>query len=98
MLFLPTAGGKAPLRRREKSSRGLWTRFDLNQTFQLLRNITGYSGDVKYAPERHGDVKHSLADLTRTEKHLGYKPLVNFEEGLRRTVEWYRGQPKAKGV
>ena len=73
-------------------------RFDLNQTFQLLRNITGYSGDVKYAPERPGDVKHSLADLSRTEKHLGYKPLVNFEEGLRRTVEWYRGQRKATGV
>ena len=73
-------------------------RFDLNQTFQLLKNITGYSGDVKYAPERPGDVKHSLADLSRTEKHLGYKPLVNFEEGLRRTVEWYRGQRKATGV
>ena len=73
-------------------------RFDLNQTFQLLKNITGYSGDVKYAPERPGDVKHSLADLSRTEKHLGYKPLVNFEEGLRRTVEWYRGQQKAAGV
>jgi UDP-glucose 4-epimerase len=40
-------------------------------------------------------VKHSLADLSRTEKALGYKPLVNFEEGLRRTVEWYRGQEKA---
>jgi UDP-glucose 4-epimerase len=73
-------------------------RFDLNQTFQLLKNITGYSGDVKYAPERPGDVKHSLADLSRTEKQLGYKPLVNFEEGLRRTVEWYRGQRKATGV
>jgi len=73
-------------------------RFDLNQTFQLLKNITGYSGDVKYAPERPGDVKHSLADLTRTEKQLGYKPLVNFEEGLRRTVEWYRAQRKATGV
>jgi nucleoside-diphosphate-sugar epimerase len=73
-------------------------RFDLNQTFQLLKNITGYGGDVKYAPERPGDVKHSLADLSRTEKHLGYKPLVNFEEGLRRTVEWYRGQRRATGV
>lgn len=74
------------------------TRFDLNQTFQLLKNIIGYKGEVKYAPERAGDVKHSLADLSRTEKHLGYKPLVNFEEGLRRTVDWYRGQSKATGV
>jgi UDP-N-acetylglucosamine/UDP-N-acetyl-alpha-D-glucosaminouronate 4-epimerase len=70
-------------------------RFDLNQTFQLLKNIIGYKGEVKYGPERAGDVKHSLADLSRAEKHLGYKPKVNFEEGLRRTVEWYRGQLKA---
>jgi len=70
-------------------------RFDLNQTFQLLKKIIGYQGDIKYAPDRAGDVKHSLADLSRTEKHLGYKPKVNFEEGLRRTVDWYRGQQKA---
>ena len=70
-------------------------RFDLNQTFQLLKKIIGYQGEIKYAPERAGDVKHSLADLSRTEKHLAYKPKVNFEEGLRRTVEWYRGQQKA---
>jgi nucleoside-diphosphate-sugar epimerase len=74
------------------------TRFDLNQTFQLLKRMIGYKNDVKYGPERAGDVKHSLADLSRTEKYLGYKPLVNFEEGLRRTVDWYRGQSKATGV
>lgn len=74
------------------------SRFDLNQTFQLLKKIIGFNGEVKYAPERAGDVKHSLADLSRTEKHLGYKPLVSFEEGLRRTVEWYRGESKATGV
>jgi UDP-glucose 4-epimerase len=74
------------------------TRFDLNQTFELLRKIIGYKGEVKYGPERAGDVKHSLADLSRTEKQLGYKPLVGFEEGLRHTVEWYRGQSMATGV
>ena len=73
------------------------TRADLNETFQLLKKITGFKGEVKYGPDRAGDVKHSLADLSRTEKYLGYKPLVNFEEGLRRTVEWYRGQQKAAG-
>jgi UDP-glucose 4-epimerase len=74
------------------------TRFDLNQTFHVLKKIIGFPGEVKYAPERAGDVKHSLADLSRTEKQLGYKPLVNFEEGLRRTVEWYRGPERARGV
>jgi len=71
------------------------TRVDLNETFQLLKKIIGFKGDVKYSPERAGDVKHSMADLARIEKHLGYKPKVSFEEGLRRTVEWYRGQHKA---
>jgi UDP-glucose 4-epimerase len=71
------------------------TRFDLNQTFQLLKKIIGYSGEVKYGPERSGDVKHSLADLSRTQEALGYRVQVEFEEGLRRTVDWYRGQMKA---
>jgi nucleoside-diphosphate-sugar epimerase len=74
------------------------TRVDLNETFQLLKEIIGFKGKVKYGPERAGDVKHSLADLSRTEKALGYKPKVSFEEGLRRTVEWYRGQQKAASV
>jgi UDP-glucose 4-epimerase len=65
-------------------------RVDLNETFQALKKITGYHGDVKYGPERAGDVKHSLADLTRSQKHLRYQPTVAFEEGLQRTVEWYR--------
>jgi nucleoside-diphosphate-sugar epimerase len=66
------------------------TRIDLNETFRVLKKLTGFNGEVKYGPERAGDVKHSLADLTRSEKLLGYKPLVNFEEGLKKTVEWYR--------
>jgi UDP-glucose 4-epimerase len=70
-------------------------RADLNEAFQLLRKITGYSGEAKYSETRSGDVKHSLADLSRAEAHLGYKPTVNFEEGLRRTVDWYRDQQSA---
>jgi UDP-glucose 4-epimerase len=71
------------------------TRADLNETFQLLKKLTGFSGEVKYGPDREGDVKHSLADITSAEKNLGYKPQVDFEEGLRRTVEWYRGEASA---
>ena len=69
---------------------GVGQRVDLNETFRLLQKIIGYNGEVKYAPERAGDVKHSLADLTRAKRHLGYTPKIYFEEGLRRTVEWYR--------
>ena len=69
-------------------------RTDLYQTFQILKKLTGYTGDVKYADERAGDVKHSLADISRAEQHLGYKPKVDFEEGLRRTIEWYRSRER----
>ena len=65
-------------------------RVTLNQTYSLLGKLTGYSGPAKYGPERSGDIKHSLADITLAEKHLGYKPTVDFEEGLKRTVAWYR--------
>lgn len=69
-------------------------RIDLNETFRVLKKLTGFKGELKYGPERAGDVKHSLADLTASQKHLGYKPKVNFEEGLRRTIEWYKTQDK----
>ena len=73
-------------------------RATLNETFELLKPLTGYTGSVKYGPERGGDIKHSLADITLAQKHLGYKPLVSFEEGLRRTVEWYRNETRAAGA
>jgi len=65
-------------------------RVSLNETFKLLQGLTSYSGQPKYEPERGGDIKHSLADISKAEAALGYKPKVDFEEGLRRTVEWYR--------
>ncbi len=73
-------------------------RATLNETFELLKPLTGYTGTVKYASERGGDIKHSLADITLAQKYLGYKPLVSFEEGLRRTVEWYRSEARAAGA
>src|SRR5215813_9909329 len=73
-------------------------RIDLNETFRLLKRLTGYQGDVQYGPERAGDVKHSLADISKAERLLGYKPLVYFEEGLKKTVEWYRTQMQLTGA
>jgi nucleoside-diphosphate-sugar epimerase len=67
-------------------------RTDLCQTFQILKKLIGYSGEVKYGPERAGDVTHSLADISRAEQHLGYKPKVDFDEGLSRTIAWYRNR------
>ncbi len=74
------------------------TRFSLKQTFEMLRRIIGFNGEVKYATERTGDVKHSLADISLAKKHLGYSPEVGFEEGLRRTVEWYQQKRASQEV
>ena len=65
-------------------------RVTLNETFKLLQPLTSYSGSATYAAERGGDIKHSLADISAAGQHLGYKPKVNFEDGLRKTVDWYR--------
>lgn len=66
------------------------TRITLNETFNILCDLTGYSGKPAYAEARAGDIRDSLADIRLAEELLGYKPLVDFREGLRRTVDWYR--------
>ena len=62
----------------------------LNQTFSILCELTGYRGKPAHAEPRSGDIRHSLADISRAGRLLGYQPQVDFREGLRRTVEWYR--------
>jgi UDP-glucose 4-epimerase len=74
------------------------TRADLNETFEILKKLTSYSGKVKYAAEREGDIKHSLADISLATTAFGYQTKVNFEEGLKRTVEWYRGESRSAGA
>jgi nucleoside-diphosphate-sugar epimerase len=64
--------------------------FSLNQTFHLLAKIIGYSEKPRYAEPRVGDVRHSLADISRARTAMRYEPRVMFEAGLRRTVEWYK--------
>jgi UDP-glucose 4-epimerase len=65
-------------------------RVTLNETYKLLRTLTSHDGQPKYGPGRGGDIKHSLADISKAERSFGYRPLVHFEEGLKRTVDWYR--------
>lgn len=66
------------------------TRITLNETFRILRDLTGYTGDAAYGPARSGDIHDSLADIRLASEVLGFQPIVDFREGLRRTVEWYR--------
>ena len=62
----------------------------LNQLFASMREIVGSRLDVTYGPFRNGDVKDSLADITRARTLLGYAPSVSLEAGLKKTIDWYR--------
>jgi nucleoside-diphosphate-sugar epimerase len=65
-------------------------RISLNQLFRTMRGLVGATAEPSYAGARPGDVKDSQADIAKAHRLLGYQPTVSFEEGLRRTVEWYR--------
>jgi UDP-glucose 4-epimerase len=65
-------------------------RFTLNQVWRQLCAIEGVSIEPLYGPARAGDVKHSQADTTIARRDLGHNPQFSFDEGLRRTLEWYR--------
>jgi len=65
-------------------------RVSLNETFEILKRLTGYRGDAQHEADREGDVKHSLADISAAKSAFGYEPQIDFETGLTKTVEWYR--------
>jgi nucleoside-diphosphate-sugar epimerase len=67
------------------------SRISLNELFRVIRKLTGRADlNASYGPSRPGDVRDSQADISRARQLLGYEPLVGLEEGLRRTVDWYR--------
>jgi nucleoside-diphosphate-sugar epimerase len=68
------------------------SRITLRQLLASLARETDRPPKAAFGPERPGDVRHSLADIRLAKKLLGYRPVVDFETGLRRTVEWYRSQ------
>ncbi|MFZ0391554.1 MAG: SDR family oxidoreductase [Calditrichia bacterium] len=65
-------------------------RIDLNYLVQSINKIAGKEIQPQYSDPRPGDVKHSFADIERIREHMGYEPAVLFEEGLRRTINWYK--------
>jgi nucleoside-diphosphate-sugar epimerase len=60
-----------------------------------MRALVGASVDPVYLEPRQGDVRDSQADIRKARELLGYEPTVSFEEGLTRTIEWYRAQHAA---
>jgi nucleoside-diphosphate-sugar epimerase len=75
---------------------GAGGRVTLNETIAHLAKLTGAKLETKYEPAREGDIRDSQADITQARELLKYEPAVTFEEGLSRTLEWYReAQAKA---
>jgi len=68
---------------------GTGGRHTLNQTLALLEKITGRAARAKYAAPREGDIRDSQADIRRARETLEFIPKVKFEEGLRRTWDWF---------
>jgi nucleoside-diphosphate-sugar epimerase len=66
-------------------------RISLNTLFQEMRAVIGGKVEPTYAEARQGDVRDSQADIQKAKDVLDYKPIVSFEEGLKRTIDWYRG-------
>jgi len=65
-------------------------RFTLNELYAALSRQVGSDVKPAYGPTRPGDVKHSMADIERIQRELGYVVSVSFESGIEKTVRWYR--------
>lgn len=68
---------------------GTGARITLNEVLKLLEKITDKKIQAKYDPPRTGDIKDSQADISRARDLLGYRPIVDFEQGLKLTWDWY---------
>ncbi len=76
-------------------------RHTLNETYGILAQLLEFRQEPEYGPPRLGDITDSEADISAAREAFGYEPLVGFEEGLKRTVEWYReafGEERKQGL
>jgi UDP-glucose 4-epimerase len=69
-------------------------RHSLNELYSILSRLSGYTEPAQYTEERPGDIRNSLASVKAAREAFGYEPIVDFTEGLKRTVTWFREQLK----
>jgi UDP-N-acetylglucosamine/UDP-N-acetyl-alpha-D-glucosaminouronate 4-epimerase len=87
-LVMKTAEARDLSRRLYNAGNG--ERYTLNQVWSHLQKMEGVQLPANYAAARAGDVRHSQADITAARRDLGHDPQYTLEEGLRRTLAWYR--------
>ncbi len=73
-------------------------RISLNELYAEMKKIVGATVEPDYQDVRQGDVRDSQAAIDKAKSILGYQPIVSFEDGLERTIEWYRTTPAAAGA
>ena len=76
---------------------GCGGRFDLLELLDRIEDAVGTMEEPVFEPTRAGDVRDLEADITVARERLGYEVRVSFDEGVRRTVDWYRQQQVAPG-
>ena len=81
---------RAPGVRSEVFNVGCGSRVSLLEIVAKLEAVLGRPLERRHTPPRPGDVLHTLADVAKAKRLLGYAPLVEFDEGFRRTVEYFR--------
>lgn len=77
---------------------GNGNRYTLNQVWRQLQEIEGVRLPARYGPSREGDVRDSQADTTAARNELGHDPQYTLDQGLRRTLAWYRGAAQPVGA
>ena len=63
-------------------------------TLELIASLLGVEATPRFTEPRPGDIRQSCADVTRARTEMGFEPTVGFEEGMARTVDWFRGRPR----
>ncbi|MEZ5041390.1 MAG: SDR family oxidoreductase [Saprospiraceae bacterium] len=76
----------------------LGERTTLLALFEMLKEVSNASLEPIFGPTRQGDVKHSLADISKAKNYLGYDPHISIKEGLRVAFEWYKKEYSAKTI
>jgi UDP-glucose 4-epimerase len=87
-----------PLAAGEVFNVGCGVRTSLNQVVGAINQILGTQLEPIYEPARIGDVRHSLADISKAGKLLEFSPSVSLQDGLRRVLKWYREQSEPANV
>jgi UDP-N-acetylglucosamine/UDP-N-acetylgalactosamine 4-epimerase len=61
-------------------------------TYNILKKVANSDIEPTFGPERAGDIKHSLADISKAKTLMGYNPQINIEQGLIKAFDWYKKQ------